>query len=143
MSVQDGAASLQVRAKSAAASFLRKRGYKIIEQDWRCPEGGADIVAKSDGAFVFADVVSRDGNRPFEAESVVSAEKDSRIEAACAFMRERGEHSGDMRFDTVLVTFFGAERAILTRWTDGRINEGGGREGRTHRPLQPEGRDGR
>ena len=143
MSIPDQVVSLQVRAKNAAANFLRKRGYEIVERDWRCSEGGADIVAKREGAFVFVDVVSQDGNGPFKADNVVSAEKGSRIEAACAFLRERGERSGDMRLDTVLVTFFNEDRAILAHWTDGRINEGSGREGRTLHPVRSEGRDAR
>ena len=73
MSIPDQVVSLQVRAKNAAANFLRKRGYEIVERDWRCSEGGADIVAKREGAFVFVDVVSQDGNGPFKAENVVSA----------------------------------------------------------------------
>lgn len=143
MDVQDEAALLEVRAKNAAANFLRKRSYEIVERDWRCSEGGADIVARREGAFVFAEVVSQNGNEPFEEESVASTEKGERIKAACTFMRERGEGGGEMRFETVLVTFFDKDRAILAHWTDGCIKDCGGREGRTFHPVRSEGRDAR
>lgn len=143
MDVQDEAALLEIRAKNAAANFLRKHGYEIVERDWRCSEGGADIVARRERAFVFAEVISQDGNGPFEEENVASTEKGERIAAACAFMRERGEGGGEMRFETVLATFFGKDRAVLTHWIDGCIKDCDGREGRTLHPVRSEGRDAR
>ena len=133
--VQDEAALLEVRAKNAAANFLRKRSYEIVERDWRCSEGGADIVARREGAFVFAEVVSQNGNEPFEEESVASTEKGERIKAACTFMRERGEGGGEMRFETVLVTFFDKDRRN-TCPLDRRMHQGLWRPRRPNLPSR-------
>lgn len=43
----------------AAADFLRKNGYKILEANARTPFGEIDIVAKKKGVIIFAEVKTR------------------------------------------------------------------------------------
>jgi len=60
--------SVQMDKKSAgnlgediAVSFLSKRGYQILERNFRCRGGEVDIVARDprDGALVFVEVKTR------------------------------------------------------------------------------------
>lgn len=42
-----------------AASYLVKRGYEVIERNWRCSAGEVDIIAKDDDATVLVEVKTR------------------------------------------------------------------------------------
>ena len=42
-----------------AADFLSKKGYKIIETNYRCKEGEVDIITKEGETLVFVEVRTR------------------------------------------------------------------------------------
>ena len=51
---------LGVRGEQAAARYLAARGWEILERNWRCPYGEADIVARDvDGTIVLVEVKTR------------------------------------------------------------------------------------
>ena len=53
-------AELGRRGEEAAARFLERRGYDIVERNWECAAGEADIVARDgDGSIVFVEVKTR------------------------------------------------------------------------------------
>lgn len=39
-----------------AKNFLKKRGYRILETNYRCPEGEIDIIARHKDSLVFIEV---------------------------------------------------------------------------------------
>lgn len=43
-------------AEEAAARFLKRKGYRIIERNYRTRFGEIDIVARYDGYLVFVEV---------------------------------------------------------------------------------------
>ncbi len=45
--------------ESIACRYLREKGYKIIDQNYRTRYGEIDIVAKEDDFFVFIEVKTR------------------------------------------------------------------------------------
>ena len=47
------------KSESLAAWYLKKNGYKIIEQNYRTPLGEIDIIAKEKRTIVFVFVKSR------------------------------------------------------------------------------------
>jgi putative endonuclease len=59
--------------ETLAAMFLKKRGYEIIERNYRIREGEIDIVARKNGEIVFIEVKTistkerEAGKRPEEA----------------------------------------------------------------------------
>ena len=61
MEPQAKEATLAERAAEAAATLLERRGYRIVERDWKCDEGGFDVVASRDGTLVLAQVAVREG----------------------------------------------------------------------------------
>jgi putative endonuclease len=42
--VTDNRRSLGEWGESVAANFLQKKGYKILERNWRCARGEIDII---------------------------------------------------------------------------------------------------
>ncbi len=45
-----------MRGEKLAQDFLKKRGYRIIETNYRTPEGEIDIVTKQKDCLVFIEV---------------------------------------------------------------------------------------
>jgi len=53
-----------------ARDFLRKRGYRILETNYRCPKGEVDLIAEHKDFLVFVEVRakrSRDFGTPEES----------------------------------------------------------------------------
>ena len=50
---------LQEKAVKAAARFIERKGYELLETGWASPEGTLiDLVAKDEGTLVFIDVTA-------------------------------------------------------------------------------------
>ena len=47
------------QAEQAAADYLQRRGYNILDQNWRRRECEIDIVARKDGCIYFVEVKFR------------------------------------------------------------------------------------
>ena len=45
----------------AACNALQKKGYRILERNYRCRHGEIDIVARHKGCLVFIEVRSKTG----------------------------------------------------------------------------------
>jgi len=45
-----------ILGEKLAQSFLKKQGYRILETNYRCPEGEVDIIAEQKGTLVFIEV---------------------------------------------------------------------------------------
>ena len=86
-----------------AVAYLKKQGYFILYQNYRCRYGEVDIIAKNDGYLVFIEVKYRksvDGTEAFEA---VDIRKQKRIcgVARWYLMERRISEDTKCRFDVV------------------------------------------
>lgn len=92
--------------EEAAAKFLKKNGYRIITQNFRCRWGELDIIAKDGDVLVFVEVKTR-GNDAFgrPGESVNARKQQRMITASSIYMSENGIAVDDtsVRFDVVEV----------------------------------------
>jgi len=104
-------------AEQAAARFLRKQGFRIVDRNVTYPQGEVDLVAieKRSGALCFVEVRSRTltgGKAPQVApeETVTPAKRRRIIFAAHRFIRERRAADRVIRFDVIAVRFAGEDR---------------------------------
>lgn len=85
-----------------AVRLLQMMGYRIIERNWKCNFGEADIIAIEDGELVFIEVKTRTSNKSGFGSEAVTAKKRRKYEriATCYIDSHR---VGDMfvRFDVV------------------------------------------
>ncbi|MCX8015284.1 MAG: YraN family protein, partial [candidate division WOR-3 bacterium] len=61
-----------------AIKYLKKQGYKILAQNYRCPIGEIDIIAQDKEAIVFVEVKTRQSDyltKPFESVGQKKQEK--------------------------------------------------------------------
>lgn len=95
-------------AEEAAAKFLKKKGYKIIERNFRTRFGEIDIVARYEGYLVFVEVKS--GKSSFSPRTRVDRSKVKRIELAASeyLLRRRLKYEA-LRIDVVEVNEKGIE----------------------------------
>ena len=75
--------------ENAAADVLRAKGYRILEQNYRCRYGEIDIIAERDGELSFVEVKTRQDlrcGRPCEA--VTEEKKNHLRKAAFCYLEE-------------------------------------------------------
>lgn len=93
------------RGEDIAAVYLRLKGYKILERNFRVPQGEIDLVCRKGDTIVFVEVKRRktlSKGSPLEA---VNTKKISRLSAAGAVYLSR--HTGETlnaRFDVVALS---------------------------------------
>lgn len=98
--------SLGERGEAAAARFLRRKGYRILERQWRCGAGELDLVALDGRVIVFVEVKTwrnAKGDHPAEA---VDRKKQRRItRAALVYLKQHDLLESRVRFDVIAVTW--------------------------------------
>lgn len=92
--------------ESLAASYLRRRGWTVIQQNWICPYGEADIIAMDGDTHVLVEVKTRTAESERSVsypELAVGPSKQRRYRniAACYLALEGPVN---VRFDIIAVT---------------------------------------
>lgn len=94
---------LGARGELLAARFLKGKGYRILEQNFKTPLGEIDIIARDRNTLVFIEVKTRTSDsfgHPFEA---VNARKKNKMKKLALFyLKKRGEES-PARFDVISI----------------------------------------
>jgi len=130
---QKKAADGQYKAKSApgknqmlgklgedlASVYLQENGFSILERNWRCDAGEADIIAIEKDILVFIEVKTRSGAYQGLPEYAVTAQRRARYEIiAINYLRARQRPSGQVRFDVIAVCMTGKQQCLLRHHRD-------------------------
>ena len=87
-----------------AVEYLKKRGYHILETNFRCREGEFDIIARDKDYLVFVEVRTRRGfSFGTPEESVTAAKKEKLTSLAFAYLQTHRNSPSSWRFDMVAV----------------------------------------
>ncbi len=87
-----------------AAAWLRRRGYKILERNFRCRFGEIDLIAARGPYLVFAEVKLRRDDRFGAAAEFVDARKQRRVRTAAElWLRRHPTEKRQPRFDVIEV----------------------------------------
>ena len=107
------------RGEQVAALYLERMGYDIIERNWKCPAGEADIIANDDGVLVFCEVKTRTSlKRGFPSEAV-NDEKRARYEKiALWYLKLNDVDDCRVRFDVIAVLVVNDDRAMIKHYRD-------------------------
>ncbi len=65
-----------------ARDFLKKRGYRILETNYRCPQGEIDIIARHKDVLVFIEVRTKTSLEFGSPEESITQTKKERIKTA-------------------------------------------------------------
>jgi putative endonuclease len=93
-----------ILGEKLARDFLKKRGYRVIETNYRCPEGEIDIVASGKDYLVFVEVRTKT-NLEFGSpeESITAAKKEKLKAAAYHYLQEHDKLPALWRIDMVAI----------------------------------------
>lgn len=87
-----------------ACSFLQKKGYEILERNWRWRNLELDIIAQKDNCLVIVEIRTRSTDIYGKPEESVTDKKIRRIiNAAEAYIEEK-EIDLSVRFDIISIT---------------------------------------
>ncbi len=110
---------LGAKGERAAAHFLERKGFEILETNWSCFAGEADIIALDGSTLCFVEVKTRTGvQKGFPAEAV-DAKKRARYEkiAAC-YLQHYEKTDICVRFDVISILVLSKNRAFLRLHTN-------------------------
>lgn len=105
---------LGFRGEEAASRFLMRRGLEILERNWTCLAGEADIVAREDDTVIFVEVKTRSSCEKGFPEEAVDAEKRDRYEKIAAlYLRDYEYVDIPVRFDIISIVVISSDRALI------------------------------
>ncbi len=103
--MEDTRKVLGARGEDLAVRYLKKKGYKVIERNYRCQWGEIDLIARQGDTLVFVEIKARtssDFGLPQDAVDRFKQEK--LVQVARAYMAEhRLQETIPARFDVVAV----------------------------------------
>jgi putative endonuclease len=93
-----------ILGEKLAADYLKKRKYKILETNYRCPQGEIDIVARHGDFLVFIEVRTKTGTG-FGApeESVTPVKREHLINTAEHYRQTHDKLPEHWRIDFMAV----------------------------------------
>lgn len=105
------------RSEIIAADYLKKKGYKILETNYKNKVGEIDIIAKDKDYIVFVEVKARLSQKfghPFDA---IDERKQQKIHAvASLYLVKNHKYGTNCRFDAISI--LGLENPEITHIVD-------------------------
>lgn len=96
--------SLGKAGEDAAVDYLVRKGYRIVERNFRFERGEIDIVAEDGNVLVFVEVKMRRSLAFGEPEDAVSPAKRRQIlRVAQGYLMQRSIDDRECRFDVITV----------------------------------------
>lgn len=90
------------RGEDLAAQYLRRKGYRIRERNFRCRQGEIDMIAEKAGILVFVEVKLRKSTAKGQPREAVDWRKQQRIlGAAQYYLYSKKINDVPMRFDVI------------------------------------------
>jgi len=92
------------KGEDLAFRFLKKRGYRIIEQNYVCKMGEMDLIAKEKDTLVFIEVKTRTSMYFGPPQLAVTKFKQRQMsKVALYFLKEKKLEDVKARFDVVAI----------------------------------------
>ncbi len=102
------------KGEEIAVRYLKSRGYRILERNYRIKLGEIDIIAEQGADLVFIEVKTRSDTlfgSPFD--SVTAPKQRQLSKVALEYLSKRDCHDHPARFDVVGVLLKGVNTAQL------------------------------
>jgi len=93
-----------IAGEERAVNFLTGKGYRILERNYRCPQGEIDIIALDGKVLVFVEVrTRRESSYGFPEESITSLKQRRIIRCATWYLHQKKLEMQDCRFDVIAI----------------------------------------
>ena len=88
--------------ESSAVSFLKNKGYKILETNYRNKIGEIDIIAQKDNRVIFVEVKQRATARFGYPREAVTNHKQQKIRLVSqVYLKQKGLTNAFLRYDVI------------------------------------------
>ena len=105
------------KSEIIASQFLKKKGYKIIETNYKNKIGEIDIIAKDKDYLVFVEVKARMSRAFGDPAEAVDLKKQQKIrDVAQLYLIKTGKTEKNCRFD--VVALLGGEQPFINHVID-------------------------
>lgn len=100
----EGERGVGQQGETSAVAALRRRGYEVLERNFRTPVGEIDVIAEEGGALCFIEVKWRRTSGHGDPAEAVTPEKQRRLARAAEwYLARRGGPPPVCRFDVVAI----------------------------------------
>jgi len=100
----EGQRGVGQEGETSAVAALRRRGYDVIERNFRTPVGEIDVIAREGGVLCFVEVKwRRTADRGHPAEAVTPEKQRRLARAAQWYLSRRDGPPPICRFDVVAI----------------------------------------
>jgi len=94
---------LGIKGEELALAFLIKKGYSILEKNFRFGKNEVDIIAEKDGFVVIVEVKTRSSKYYGDPENFVTMKKQSFMIRAANHYIHKYNRQEEVRFDVIAV----------------------------------------
>jgi len=92
--------------ENLAVDYLQKKGYRILQQNFRYERGEIDIVADNHGVLVFVEVKARRSRLFGEPEEAVTPRKRNQLrKTADGYLLVHDIDDRECRFDVIAIEY--------------------------------------
>ncbi len=85
-----------------ALRYLTRRGYRLVERNYRTRRGEIDLIVRTEDTLVFVEVKLRRGTGFGDPLEAVTPRKQATLRSlAVEYLSERNPHFDTLRFDVV------------------------------------------
>ena len=96
------------RGEALAASFLKRKGYDILDRNWNGRTGEIDIIAQDGDTLVIIEVKTRSSESFGTAKEAVTDQKRRHISRVTKeYLKKKRKFGKAVRFDVVAVSIKG------------------------------------
>lgn len=107
------------RGEDLAADWYTRRGYRVVDRNWRSRQGELDLVVRASGLLVFCEVKARTSDRFGTPAEAVTRDKQQRIRRlAREWMTVADARAPRVRFDVASVLLGGRDGPVVDVVTD-------------------------
>lgn len=89
--------------ETLAAEYLEKKGYQILERDWKSGHRDLDIIAMDGDTMVIVEVKTRRNRLFTDPEMAVDYQKITNLQQAANHYVKMKYYDGDLRFDIISI----------------------------------------
>jgi putative endonuclease len=101
------------KGETVAVRYLKKQGYRIVEQNYRSKVGEIDIIARDKQSLVFVEVKTRSSRSFGSPKWAITPKKQKAISmTALYYLKMTNQNDVDARFDVVSIMLQGEDTQI-------------------------------
>src|SRR5258707_8087727 len=105
--------ALGERGENLAARELQKKGYRILNRNFKTPMGEIDIIARDGKSLVFVEVKTRAMDEPAPEEQVNLVKMNQLTKAGKFFLSRYGHPQPPARFDVGAIVWASGQPPVI------------------------------